>query len=893
MVSVPIVFATVNNATNATMATIYNGPREVTADDEFMKKLKRTHGDDMTKAIAQEEACNFCDHVPGFSEGKPGVVAHVDFAYYPGATYAPTRKPTLVAGGNSHLPYDKAADMYNLTGGGGDSNMNSDFGQGRNVMAHMLGDDVTVETHAYNERTKEGNVTLYAKFPYTKDQIGEMGPELREAQLKNHRFVTFPFTVDDDESGAFVNLVDKSSQSSKYREYQNRLAEYISVTPFQGIDKRTGNPEESLTKAAVKTRLLQGVVAMARDPKLHGTSAVVNYTTDIAQVKGAAGSTNERLQAKQVQTEIGTVIDIYDIKSKTMLSDALGKYWQNWNGLLPQRPMPGKPGKKIHWAYNLTIHGTQISRFISRCPKLDAIAACIGAPVDKSDTSKEMHGVTRPKNVPIEVRDEEGKVQCAELVFRMHPSVVATANDKTGRHYNALNHRSQPLSEGYDPVGMGTGLIALSVNRTLNYGEPFSFYDDKALFGSEDGLGPRLEMGTGALMQHKEDAVLCVARTMFKHAGCEYSPTDPTQMTSEGKKLAQKIVGHDRPLDTVMAAMMTSSEKNKCGNTGCQPSGDRRGRFKFCLYDVCATLYAGTLAPTGDKAKYAMPGVGDKSVRSQVVRTLLTAVCRQDPYMKRLLAAANAHVNSTWKSEDEILAAHEAAVDKSKKVMGVAKKLHERLIELQEEKDEEAEAAAEVEAKKVRLAQEKEKARAARLELAPTAIRTLTREKLASLPGGVNAVDGLQDTLGKYEEAASANADNAWHVVKKPTAATHANVMSRWEPIAFMQALAFKAQAHAAAEDAQMPGAPPRGETFGYTAQEADQALHMAFNVLKRTAHSENYGGIALAEEYTGLAAPESDEVIDYIYKTTGQFPHKRQKTTAADESPREEGNDE
>ena len=102
--------------------------------------------------------------------------------------------PTLKVCQNSYMPPDAAENMFNITGGAARIK-DSTYGQGQNVLAFTMSDDVVNEVHSYDARTKEGTTTIFCKMKQARS--GQLTPD--------HKHITVPWFVDECDEVVFLH----------------------------------------------------------------------------------------------------------------------------------------------------------------------------------------------------------------------------------------------------------------------------------------------------------------------------------------------------------------------------------------------------------------------------------------------------------------------------------------------------------------------------------------------------------------------------------------------------------------------------------------------------------------------------------------------------------------
>lgn len=251
------------------------------------------------------------------------------------------KRPTLVVTSNSCLTYDKAVDLFNITGGT-DNTKDSTYGQGINVGSLTMSMDVHVEAYALDLKTGEGSVSLYRV----------MAPShLLPAALSTteHASLTIPFFVDaedddddedsddeeeDDEGPAHpVVWLQSSGEDDASEVAQQNLALFIqqSIHAVRKKNKKskawTHNPVKS--RERIESTILNEVIPLAE--------ATSNRACVVMFLTGDSWGANPPFKKVQIEGEGPAKFDLACRKpgpregepSWTLLGEACLKEWAN------------------------------------------------------------------------------------------------------------------------------------------------------------------------------------------------------------------------------------------------------------------------------------------------------------------------------------------------------------------------------------------------------------------------------------------------------------------------------------------------------------------------------------------------------------------------------------
>lgn len=582
--------------------------QQTIAKDAYLVKKTRAHHQDLAKGLAQEIIPNCIDHTPGAGD-ETGARAAVDIAYYSTNTFTAIGRPTLHVSSKSKLSWGAALDMFNLTGNGGLSHLNSELGQGQKIFAIGNGTDVHVEIMAYNDETGEGVYLLWRCFPDSSSMVTR-GVEA----LCDHESLCLKFYASGTDAAPVVNWFNPEGNARvACKDDKAERAVLIENTAFSVYDAR-GVFDEQATGVKLKEMIWKHVVKVARDERF-GSTAVAQFYTNLDEVT-VPGS---QLKLEPYRNEPNG--DITATKSGKSLSYWIGRFWQNFDKLKNFEKHTLSSGARVHWNYDITLNGVQVRDLYRRDAPADAIVQVVidGARKGPDNPSRTVCYTTsidetRPVRMFVSLHS-----RCFEGITTTKPY---PGKDKA--EYCALDERGV----------LGAGGVCLHVNRYLNHGDPHAMVEGRL---SEDTLGLRGLLGkpTG-IYQLKPQQTREVVLELARMSGCEIVGG---VLTTAGKERFKNCVHGG--IGALLTLLTPSGSGHGHHINGMQPEKDRRALHKISFSDACYVFNGGNLAPNDNKTGFSCSGDGREAVRAFVVASLLYHVCRCDPFMMYHLELIN------------------------------------------------------------------------------------------------------------------------------------------------------------------------------------------------------------------------------------------------------------
>ena len=318
-------------------------------DAAIARRVVSEHQEDVCKAVLHEFNPNGLTHaivrrdelVAAGAPPDPNFKAELSYDLRLPEDRNGYKRPTLVVTSNSCLTYEKAVDLFNITGGT-DNTMDSTYGQGINVGSLTMSMDVHVEAYAVDLKTGEGSVSLYRI----------MAPShLLPAAVSTteHASLTIPFFVDaeDDEDDEYdedsdeeeeeeegpahpVVWLQSSGEDDASEVAQQNLALFmqqsihaVRMKKNKKSKARTHNPVES--RKRIESTILNEVIPLAQ--------ATSNRACVVMFLTGDSWRTNPPFKKVQIEGEGPAKFDLACRKPAqrgvawTLLGEACLKEW--------------------------------------------------------------------------------------------------------------------------------------------------------------------------------------------------------------------------------------------------------------------------------------------------------------------------------------------------------------------------------------------------------------------------------------------------------------------------------------------------------------------------------------------------------------------------------------